>query len=335
MRNTLRVGEWVEVRSKEEILKSLDRQGRLDGLPFMPEMLTFCGKRFRVHKRAHKTCDPANGNGARGMDGAVHLQGLRCDGSSHDGCQAGCLIYWKETWLKRVTDPGPPSPPHPSGGCSEDDVRAATIVPGPDAAEPTYVCQATQVHEATRALRWWDPRHYVQDVRSGNVRVSQVVSALVFWMYHSVAEAGLGIGAALRWLYDRFQALRGGPPYPLRPGTVPSGEKTPTGRLDLQPGELVRVKSYPAILATLDDEWKNRGLYFDPEMVPHCRGSFRVLRRVERIIHEKTGKMVRFKSDAIILDGVECDARYAKYRKFCSRGYYQYCREIWLERAGA
>ena len=31
-------GEWVEVRSKEEILRTLDGNGQLDGMPFMPEM---------------------------------------------------------------------------------------------------------------------------------------------------------------------------------------------------------------------------------------------------------------------------------------------------------
>jgi hypothetical protein len=24
----------------------------------------------------------------------VHLEQTRCDGSGHDGCQAGCLLFW-------------------------------------------------------------------------------------------------------------------------------------------------------------------------------------------------------------------------------------------------
>ena len=38
MRRT-NVDDWVEVRSKEEILATLDSKGQLDGMPFMPEML--------------------------------------------------------------------------------------------------------------------------------------------------------------------------------------------------------------------------------------------------------------------------------------------------------
>jgi hypothetical protein len=49
----LRAGDWVQVRTREEILGTLDSRGMLDELPFMPEMLAYCGKRMRVGKRAH------------------------------------------------------------------------------------------------------------------------------------------------------------------------------------------------------------------------------------------------------------------------------------------
>ena len=38
-----RAGDWVEVRSKEEILATLDKKGQLDSMPFMPEMLAPTG----------------------------------------------------------------------------------------------------------------------------------------------------------------------------------------------------------------------------------------------------------------------------------------------------
>src|SRR5215510_3937117 len=96
----LRVGEVVEVRSLLEILATLDGSATLDGLPFMPEMAAFCGRRFRVVKRADHVCDTIDYTGLRRMKDAVYLTGIRCDGSEHGGCQAGCLIFWKEAWLK-------------------------------------------------------------------------------------------------------------------------------------------------------------------------------------------------------------------------------------------
>ena len=56
-RHGLRAGDLVRVRTEEEILRTLDADGRLEGVPFMPEMLRFCGREFRVRARAHKVCD--------------------------------------------------------------------------------------------------------------------------------------------------------------------------------------------------------------------------------------------------------------------------------------
>ena len=104
--------------------------------------------------------------------------------------------------------------------------------------------------------------------------------------------------------------------------------------LDLQPGELVRIKPYKEILETLDTRDRNRGLYFDAEEVPYCGGQYRVLRRVTRIINDKTGRMLEMKTPCLILDSVICESRYSECRLFCPRSIYAYWREIWLERVG-
>jgi len=102
----LRVGDLVEVRSEQEILATLDEQGTIEGMPFMPEMLEYCGKRFRVDKRADKTCNTVTVMESRRIYNAVHLEGLRCNGDAHGGCQAQCFLFWKEAWLKRVGTAG-------------------------------------------------------------------------------------------------------------------------------------------------------------------------------------------------------------------------------------
>src|SRR5258706_13571919 len=222
----LRAGEWVQVRSKEEILQTLDHRGQLEGLPFMPEMFQYCGKRFSVCKRAHKTCDPPNGMGGRRMPNAVHLEGLRCDGQAHGGCQARCLIFWKEAWLERVSvrEPGTSDPSRGDsaeavaapGGCTENDVWAGTRITNDQTKsdEPIYLCQSTHLSQATESLRWWDARQYFGGYTSRNVPLSQMAAALLFFVYHNLATAGLGVGSAMRYLYDLFQRIRGGTPYP-------------------------------------------------------------------------------------------------------------------------
>ena len=343
---SLSAGDWVEIRTKDEILRTLDRTGQLDGLPFMPEMFAYCRRRFRVYKRAHKTCDTVNDYKGRRMRATVHLEGLRCSGSSHGGCEAGCLIFWKHAWLKKVSPvdaeaTAKPLEAEPEEGhqespdsCREEDVFAGTRRRGESGGNsPAYVCQATQVPAATEPLSPWDLQQYVEDYTSGNVRLGQILSGFIYMGYrHWLVNLGIGLGPTLRWLYDLFQKIRGGIPYPRRHGKIPLGERTPSLTLDLQPGEWVRVKSLPEILATCDTEDNNRGMKWDAELVPYCGGTYRVLRRVTKIINERTGNMQTMKTPCIILDGVFCQARYSECRLFCPRSIYSYWREIWLER---
>jgi hypothetical protein len=338
----LLIGEWVEVRTKEEILRTLDQNGQLDGMPFMPEMFQFCGQRFQVYKIAHKTCDPDFRS--RRIHGAVHLK-TRCDGQAHGGCQAGCLLFWKEVWLRplgRQNRDEPTvhaeSPSRTSGnasplGCTETAVwnGVRTQTSEDQGEDTTYVCQTTQVQYA-EPLKWWDLRQYGEDYRSGNVGLWRLVSGFVYSMYYNLSQAGIGVGPAMRWFYNVACPLWRGSKWPRKTGTIPEGQPTPGATLNLQPGELVRVKSHEEILRTLNTSSKNRGLQWDAELVPYCGKTYRVANRVHNVIDEKTGKMVRMKSPSILLDSVICQARYSPCRMFCPRSTYAYWREIWLER---
>ena len=335
----LRSGDWVEVRSKEEILRSLDKRGRLDELPFMPQMFDYCGQRFKVYKRAHKTCDTINPISGRRLNDAVHLD-LRCNGKAYGGCQAACLIFWKEAWLKPLRSKRrwslwPKDRREPRrldvGGCSEENVWQARCAQ--DEQGLKYTCQATEVPNFTTPLAWWDVRQYVEDYLSGNVTLRRLFCGFAYVCYfHLFAKRGKKLGAPSRWLYDRFQALIGGVPYPRRKGKIPKDGPTPAIDLNLQPGELVRVKSYSEVLATVDTDWFNRGMAFDAELVPYCGGVYRVQARVSDFINEKNGRMSKMKTPAVILEGVWCRSRYSHCRMFCPRSIHSWWREIWLER---
>lgn len=342
---TLRAGDWVEVRSYEEILATLDKNGRLGELPFMPQMFEYCGKRFMVFKRAHKTCDTVNPIAGRRVASAVHLN-LRCDGKAYGGCQAGCLIFWKEAWLRpvaeetgRVHRPTQSASdrretPAKQAGCIEEDVWTATCAHDAQAvAKKRYICQATQLPYYTTPLPWWDIRQYLEDYSSGNISLRRLLCGFVYICYYHLTLAKRGrSGRPARWFYDQFQAIWGGIPYPRRSGTIPAGQLTPMRALNLQPGELVRVKSHKEILSTLDEHATNRGMLFDAEQVPYCENVYRVRSRVEKFVNEKTGRMTKLKTPAVILEGVWCQSRYSYCRMFCPRSIYSWWREIWLER---
>lgn len=332
----LRVGDWVEVRSKDEILRTLDKSGQLEGLPFMPQMFQYCGKRFQVYKRAHKTCDTVNPTRSLRVSNTIHLD-LRCDGKSYGGCGAACLIYWKTAWLKtaHATDTlrSDQNGQVQLVSCTERDVIAGTRRNGqPSDNGLAYVCQATQVPYLGPYLPWWDLRQYWEDYVSGNVTLRRVACGALYSSYYSLIQSGIGLGRPLRWLYDKVQSILGGVPFPRRFGTLSPEEPTPTTYPSIQPGDLVRVKSHKEILSTLNTENKNRGLYFDAELVPFCGNTFRVRSLVERFIDERTGRLVILKNPSVILEGASCQARYSYCRMFCPRGIYGWWREIWLEK---
>lgn len=327
----LRAGELVEVRSEEEILRTLDSRGALDSLPFMPEMLQFCGKRFRVYKRADKACDTIEWQTLRRMENAVHLEGLRCNGQAHGGCQAGCLIYWKEAWLKRVADTnGSTAMLSEDARRSHDaiDVPAATtetIMNGTrresDSEEEIFSCQATELLRATTSpIPWWQPEQYVRDFRSGNASIARIIRGLLIGFFNKFQQANVR-------LLPRLPLIHGGRMYPFLKGRLTNG--APSAGLNLQPGELVEVKSKDEIFETLDERDRTRGLRFDGEMLMYCGRRGRVLQRVEKIIDEKTGRMLSINSDCIIIEGFICTG---DYHRFCPRSVYPYWREAWLKR---
>jgi hypothetical protein len=158
-------------------------------------------------------------------------------------------------------------------------------------------------------------------------------SGLCYWLYYYGLRArSEKWGQVQRSLYDGFQRLINGVPFPRRLGKLPEGAAYPSSELGLVPGDYVKVKSYEEILQTLDRNGKNKGMYFDAEMVPACGRVVRVRSRIDKFLDEKTGKLVRLKTPAVILDDVFCEGRYSDCRMFCPRSIYSWWREVWLER---
>lgn len=328
-----RRGDLVQIRTKEEILATLDENGCIDGMPFMPEMLEYCGRVVPVSAVAHKTCETAQRTWqGRRLDTTVHLEGLRCSGSAHGGCQASCNLFWKDAWLSPITTS------QPSRGvtskdrarCDEERLYAATestTVEG----KTRYSCQATMVTAASSPLKWWDPRQYALDVRTGNWSVLHVLRVLSFaalsaWLRH--APFGWRAIKRLREVVHRRMT---GQEVPDFEGVIPYGQQTPTGRLNLRAGERVRIKTKREIEQTLQGI-KNRGLSFGVEMSPYCGQVTTVKASVTQIIDELTGEMQHMKQPCITLEGVYCTSQYSECRLMCPRAIPSYWRELWLER---
>jgi hypothetical protein len=308
----LRRGDLVEVRSASEILATLDERGCLGELPFMPEMVAFCGRRLTVLSRADKVCDTIASYTSRRILDTVLLDDLRCDGSGHAGCQAECRLYWHESWLRRAE--GTPTPAVEDGSTDRllDLARRNAASVGDDGAT-RYSCQATEMLRASEPLSTMSPAVYLNEYRNG--------------------DAGLGRFVRVMARAAVVQPLHKAGVLPAVPVKGPSSKSPVTQPLDLQPGEWVRVKTKDEIAATLTDQGKNFGLWFDREMLPFCGGTYQVRERITRIVDERTGALLELTRDCVTLEGVICSGERSTSRWFCPRGIPAYWRECWLERA--
>lgn len=313
MGKSFRAGQWVEIRPLSEIMKSLGPEGALEGLPFMPEMARYCGRRFKIAASAHKTCDPTGVTDMRRMKDAVHLE-TRCDGSSHGGCEARCRFYWKTAWLLPADGPAAATRPVPTEA-ELAPLKAFTSYQ--TEAGIRYRCQSTEIVRATEA--GGNLGQYAKDVRSGNITVG-------YFLRHLTGQLAKGAWSKLR----RLSALSHRHPATAC-AAIAVAEGKSEARLDLHPGEFVRVRSAKEIAATIDGK---RGPTLEPEMLRHCGASHRVLYRVNRIIDERSGKMIKLRNDCVVLDKITCDGLENRARLFCPRACYYFWREAWLERDG-
>jgi hypothetical protein len=209
-----------------------------------------------------------------------------------------------------------------AGQASRETLDRATRVGVNEAGQTLYSCQATELKRASQGpLRWWEASQYVQDVSSGNSNPGRVARALLVGLFNRFQNANA------RFL-PRFCLIKGCKRYPFIEGRA-TNEHTASAPLDLQPGEIVEIKSKDEIFAMLNEKDETQGLRFDAEMLKYCGRRARVLCRIERVIDEKTGRMLRIKRNTVILDGVICTG---DYHRSCPRAIFPYWREAWLRR---
>lgn len=295
------VGDWVEVRPFAEIAATLDAEGKLESMPFMPEMQRFCGRRARIFRCVDKVYDYGRSKGLRRLERTYLLHQMRCDGSAHGGCQANCYLLWKESWLKHADHRAD------TGARAHDLAAAPAVNLVTSSATKRFVCQFTELWQSTRQL---SPRDLRQDLRplfSGNVTLRAFIVASLTQLFNWVQERRQGAG------YPHFQH-----------GALTA---TPAVNHALQAGDRVRVLDPAGIRRTLDKSNKNRGLWFDLDMLKHCSQDYEVLLRVHRIIDNVSGEMLEMKSPCIVLQGVDYSG---EPLRLCMQEEHLYWREAWL-----
>ena len=300
-----RPGDRVVVRSLGEILSTLDPSGALEGLPFLPEMTSYCGRELAVRRRVDKLIQEGVGSSMRRIRNVVLLEGAVCDGRDHGDCQRACFPLWKTAWLRPADERSPRSLPADPAGSSPDGAPGERDAAVADL--PRKTCQVTELLKATKPLPLWHPLRHYWDLSSRTYSPRDYLAYIARGIYKRSLKKVIG-RLARRTSKPRPQA----PPEPL----------------DLKPGDVVEVRSRSEIRATLDADGRHKGLYFMPAMWSLCGRRLRVLQRVDRMMSEKTGEM-RSLARTVILEGVTCDG---KAHGGCQRGCLVFWKDAWLKR---
>jgi hypothetical protein len=111
VRTGLQAGEWVRVRTHDEVAATLNDAGRNRGLSFNMEMAPFCGEVHRVERRVTRIVDEKNGRMLAMKNPCIMLEGGHCKARYHPDtllCRRKIPQYFREAWLERVPDAGAP-----------------------------------------------------------------------------------------------------------------------------------------------------------------------------------------------------------------------------------
>lgn len=98
--------------------------------------------------------------------------------------------------------------------------------------------------------------------------------------------------------------------------------------LNLQPGELVEVKSEQEIMPNLDLSRRYKGLSFMRGMREFCGKRLKVYKRVDLILLESNHEFRKLKN-TVLLEGAICDGQ---EQSGCDRSCFYYWKEAWLRR---
>lgn len=103
-------------------------------------------------------------------------------------------------------------------------------------------------------------------------------------------------------------------------------------KVQLRPGDMVKVRCEDEIRSMLDDHEKYKGCLFIDEMFEHCDKFYTVFKNIEYFFDEARQKMCRCK-DTVILEGAVCSGRQRLYSVSCDRNCFFFWHQDWLKKS--
>lgn len=291
-------GEVVRIRTREEILLTLDANSSLDGCLFAGQMLDWCNTTQRVLKVVRCVFDECEYRMYETKYPFYILDGLICDGCVSEFehvCDHGCQLLWHEEWLEEGSE-NYVFETDESIQCGIDEKTENT--PTESILAPRS-CQLKAIDEIKNRNSWFE--NIMQ------YRITILWSVKINFIY------------TLNSLSRLFAANQN-----------KYGENLPSDG-DIRPGDAVRVLGKNELKTILDAGNKYKGCQFVPEMFQFCDKEFVVLKTVKYFFDERQKRMCRC-NDIYLLSGVMCSGRRRAFSIPCDRSCFYFWHKHWLRK---
>ncbi len=174
--------QWGYVKPLAEIQEALNTNGTIDGLPFMPEMVKFCGQRVQVDRFANQVCANIGEVEIRQLADTVVLQVDRCDGQAQSGPapKDGRLTQTEVDATENCATE--PRPTETNARPFESEMVRLSKHKIPKSCQVTsicYRCQATELGTATARTSAFNLRQYRVERKTNRVSIGQISRFLV------------------------------------------------------------------------------------------------------------------------------------------------------------
>ena len=156
-------------------------------------------------------------------------------------------------------------------------------------------------------------------IRDASLHVPRL-SVLIMRTREHFRRHGFGPTAARIAAYFKSRLVSPSP-------AISAAAATHASALNLQPGEVVEVRTMDEIRLTLDSNGRSRGLGFMEGMARYCGKKLRVYKRAQTILLEGSGE-VRKLRNSVLLEGAICDGEHF----VCDRSCFYFWKESWLKR---
>lgn len=289
----------VKIRTREDVLQTLDSDFKLDGCQLTDKMCGCCSAVRRVTKVVRNVFDEHESRMYETRAPLYILENMICDGKVQDfehRCDHCCQLLWHEEWLKRAEGEEDPML------TEETSFYGGENLCGPDTSCTISLPEVCQ-------LRLLD------GLKRQNSSISNLLQFRIKLLWSTKTKAS--------YLVNRLKSITS--------SYLDTAETSFLYNNSIKQGDTVRVLNREEINKSLDLHNKYNKCQFINEMYKYCDNDYIVLKEIKYFYDEAKRKMCKCK-DIFLLQDVTCSGERRAFSKPCDRHCYYFWHKKWIRK---